>query len=167
MKPDAPAAALAVTLCLLCAPAAAQRPYPPHYWDEVAMQYAIPCSNQMPDDIKAACYRSQEELQRSYNGAMRGVYVAQRNMAAFMEGGEGLPETNVRAWIKGNRIQACAWRWVVVSYGHEMAQARDAEQWEAACGRLSPNERVLAQQRAERILKEIREPGPVSPPTWR
>lgn len=167
MKPDATAAALAAALCLFCAPAAAQRPYPPHYWDEVAMQYAIPCSNQMPDGTKATCFRAQEELQRSYNGAMRGVYVAQRNMAAFMEGPAGAPETDVRAWIRGNPIQACAWRWVVVSYGHELVQSRDADQWQAVCGKLAPAETELARKRADRILSEIREPGPVSPPTWR
>lgn len=108
-----------------------------------AESFVYDCS---PSDPKE-CARDRANFIRDYLRAMAGNYQGQRNVAFMLSTGD--------APVVKNRIQGCAWRFVIVQSGHADADASDAMNLKTDCGRLNNAERATAAARTAEIMRQI------------
>lgn len=115
--------------------------------NEEARMYLGFCAGERHDPY-LTCDQDQQWFMKSYELGFRGEYTGQTEVAYYFEfGADGA--------VVPDRVQACAWNFVVIGYGHPEAREFAAENTRRTCGRLDQEERTAAQARASRILEEI------------
>lgn len=97
------------------------------------------------------CGQIKKTWQRDYDGAIKGDYQGQRNVAYCLSTGCGWNELNK------NPVLGCAWRVVIVNSGHLAANRLDADGLKLYCGSqfLDDTGRVMANAQAMTIMKKL------------
>lgn len=85
-----------------------------------------------------------DEASRYRDGAMRGDYESQRNYAYILANGDGIAQ---------NMIEACTWRFVIVSSQHAKVIETDIANLDIAC--KSPSVVEAAGQRGKSLLAKL------------
>lgn len=104
---------------------------------------------------KLAGLLGEAPFQRSYDldalrkAALSGDYQAQRNLAYIMA-------TEVRDKEAYDKVQACAWRKVILFSGNPRSDISDISNEKFACGRLSTSEVTAASMRAKELVRQIK-----------
>ena len=116
-----------------------------------ARTFLGPCTgNDAPTSLMdTACETTKAEFLVDYELALRGERAGQRNVAYCLLSGCS------RA-VGVNRIQACAWRLVIVGSGHSENDEGDTSNLRTACAPLDSADRNAAEARAARLAAEIR-----------
>lgn len=98
------------------------------------------------------CQEIKKSWQRDYEGAIKGGYQGQRNVAFCLSTGCGWTE------LRKNPVLGCAWRIVIVNSGHLAADSTDAGNLKLYCGPefLDDTSRVMADAQARTILAKLR-----------
>lgn len=96
---------------------------------------------------------SMDEYEALEKKAMAGNYLAQRNVAYWLTGGNnGAPPLNP--------ILGCAWRLVILKSGSPSVDSSDVSNKQLYCDRrLDADSRKAAEAQAEKLLKQIKKPS--------
>lgn len=81
--------------------------------------------------------------------AMTGDYQAQRNTAYC------LATAQCRGLIAPRKLDACAWRFVILGSGHRLVDESDVGNYRSDCSRLSAEELATAQRKAATLFEGI------------
>ncbi len=136
---------LAAALLAIALPASAQ-PAANERATQEARGFLIDCAF-VPEARRAECPRWQEAFVADYLRARTGDYRGQRNVAFGLRG--------TTPGVRGEAVQACAWRLLIVASGHAQAGEGDQANVRADCGPLAQAQRDLAVQRGTRLAEEI------------
>ena len=111
---------------------------------QIVRPTALPCP--MPDPDRA-CMADTHALQADFDKAMAGDYQAQRNTAYLLSGAS--------PYVVAQPIQACAWRQVISTNRPADAPYTDGPQLEIDCGKLSAEDRAVADHVAALISTQL------------
>ncbi|SER57543.1 hypothetical protein SAMN05216548_12632 [Faunimonas pinastri] len=103
------------------------------------------------------CEQERQSFADDLRRAFQGEYTPQRNVAYCLQ-------TSCDGAVRPNRIQACAWRIVVMSSGSSEVDDSDEANLQRACGELSPAGLEAAKTRAQVIADHVDEPVASAPP---
>lgn len=111
-----------------------------------AESHLRPCLVQAADE-RAWCERQRVEFVNDFLRARAGDYQGQRNVAWMLGGRE--------AAVRGDGIQSCAWRLVIMSAGHTRVSDGDNSNLRTDCGRLDQTALQAARIRAQQLHQLI------------
>ena len=111
---------------------------------QIVRPTAMPCPTPDPD---RACMADTHALQADFDKALAGDYQAQRNTAYLLSG--------ATPYVVAQPVQACAWRKVILASRPADATYADDRQLEIDCGKLSAEDRAVADKIAALITAKI------------
>jgi hypothetical protein len=94
------------------------------------------------------CRTQQERFLRSYQLALVGDHIGQRNVAACLSDG-------CHGAVKVSIFNACVWRLVVLMSGHREIDISDSDLAEAVCSTLTTGDRFSAVALSNSVLDGI------------
>lgn len=105
-------------------------------------------------DTRGRCEANRQAFTQAYARARAGDYQAQRTVARLLAAAAGTDSaTTPSSAVVPNRVEACAWR-VVMIHG-EQFDARDEAREGRDCERLPESERLAAELRAAELMALI------------
>lgn len=119
-----------------------------------AKDYLFIAEDCSTDDDAERCRLMKQTWERDYNGAIKGDYQGQRNVAYCLSTGcSDLYGTVLRK----NAVLGCAWHIVIVNSGHLDANTTDIAMMKLYCGPhyIDDDARVMANAQARTILKML------------
>jgi hypothetical protein len=149
------AAALCTALAFPAFADAASPPDPNQLAEREARQFLRPCEPRYKGEYVQLCLVDQRNFIEQYVYAKAGDYMAQGSTAYSFDT-HRLPDDLSWTGMPQNQVQSCAWRIVIVQYGHPDVQPFDAELMGPACSPLSRVEQVVAGRRADELLRSLR-----------
>lgn len=138
--------ASAIAMSFLGCSSACAEDWPP------ASNYLVITKDCATNENPVRCQEINKSWQRDYDGAIKGNYQGQRNVAFCLSTGCGWTE------MRKNPVLGCAWRIVIAKSGHLSADSTDASNLKLYCGAefLDDNGRVMADAQARTILMKLR-----------
>ncbi|MGT2429602.1 hypothetical protein ACU4GI_37860 [Cupriavidus basilensis] len=100
--------------------------------------------------LLAGVTQAQETAQGLQDKAMKGDFLAQRNLSYCLQSG--------CLGLERDRVKACMWRKVILLSGDRHVTDLDSANLEYVCGKLSAAERDAAMRQAETLARQIYAP---------
>lgn len=161
---------LAAIFCIaLVYPAFAGKPSasdPNQIAEREARQFLRPCAEKYQGEAIQLCRIDQRNFIEQYVYAKAGDYLAQGSTALSFDT-QHQPDDLSWVGMPQSQIQSCAWRIVIIQYGHPEVQHFHADVMRSACALLDPAEQFIAIRRADELLRSLRvNPARIPPDDW-
>jgi len=123
--------------------------------EKEARQFLRPCQ---PGETQQLCLIHQRNFIEQYVYAKSGEKGGQSSTADSFDTHHLMtePSLSIGLGMPQNQIQSCAWRVVIVQYGHSDIWAADTGMVRSACGTLDQTGQAIALRRADELLRELR-----------
>jgi len=123
--------------------------------EKEARQFLRPCP---AGEDQKICLINQRSFIEHYVNAKAGVHRGQSNTADCFDTNHLMTKEILNSYLglPQNQIQSCAWRVVIIQYGHSDRLVGDTGMVHHACDMLDKTQQAIALRRADELLRELR-----------